>query len=535
MTRLLVKKQLREIFRSYFYDAKRNKKRSKAGVIAYFVFFVVIMAGVLGGIFTMLANLICEPLSSAGLGWLYYIIMGVMAVLLGVFGSVFNTYSALYMAKDNDLLLSLPIPVNAIMISRLLTVYLMGLMYSACILIPTMIVYWIQTGASFSKVIGALILLLDISLIDLVLSCLFGYLIARISLKLKNKGIITALIAVVFIGVYYFFSFRFNDLLNILLQNAEQYSERIEGSAWLLYLFGTIGEGKVSGMLIWTVICVGALAVTWYVLHRSFLKIATSTGASKKIEYKEKAVRQKSPDAALLSRELKRFTGSANYMLNCGLGIVVLPVAGVLLLLYSNTIMDTLTGVFGYDIVVIAFSIVMSLAGCMINPVAPAVSLEGKSIWIVQSLPVDTWKVLKAKLRMQLLLSLIPLLFTVICGTIVLVRHPEAEPLKIIMFIALPILFQVFMALWGLFWGVRKANINWSSEIYPIKQSMPIILSLFGGWGMAVAIGGLYLLFMNRISLTAYMAIAIVAVLAVSAILFRWLKKKGTKLFNELR
>ena len=56
--------------------------------------------------------------------------MGLLAVLLGAFGSVFNTYSSLYLSKDNDLLLSMPIPVRSIMASRLLGVYLMGLMYS---------------------------------------------------------------------------------------------------------------------------------------------------------------------------------------------------------------------------------------------------------------------------------------------------------------------------------------------------------------------------------------------------------------------
>ena len=35
MLKTLVKKQLMEIFRSYFYNAKTNKKRSTAGIIAY--------------------------------------------------------------------------------------------------------------------------------------------------------------------------------------------------------------------------------------------------------------------------------------------------------------------------------------------------------------------------------------------------------------------------------------------------------------------------------------------------------------------
>ena len=46
--------------------------------------------------------------------WLYFTLMGLVAIFLGAFGSVFNTYSSLYLAKDNDLLLSLPIPLRVI-------------------------------------------------------------------------------------------------------------------------------------------------------------------------------------------------------------------------------------------------------------------------------------------------------------------------------------------------------------------------------------------------------------------------------------
>lgn len=39
------------------------------------------------------------------MGWLYWCLMGLIAISFGVFGSVFNTYSSLYQAKDNDMLL----------------------------------------------------------------------------------------------------------------------------------------------------------------------------------------------------------------------------------------------------------------------------------------------------------------------------------------------------------------------------------------------------------------------------------------------
>ncbi|MGN1286489.1 MAG: hypothetical protein ACI4XG_07900, partial [Bradyrhizobium sp.] len=44
MLKLLLKKQLTEIFRNYFYDPKKNRARSKAGIIGYILLFVMISA-----------------------------------------------------------------------------------------------------------------------------------------------------------------------------------------------------------------------------------------------------------------------------------------------------------------------------------------------------------------------------------------------------------------------------------------------------------------------------------------------------------
>ena len=107
MLKVLVKKQLMEIFRSYFYNAKKNKAYSKSATAAYVVLFVMLMVGVLGGIFTGMALMICKPMAEAEVEWFYFALMGLTAILLGAFGSVFNTFSSLYLSKDNDLLLSL--------------------------------------------------------------------------------------------------------------------------------------------------------------------------------------------------------------------------------------------------------------------------------------------------------------------------------------------------------------------------------------------------------------------------------------------
>ena len=80
MLSLLLKKQLMEVFRGYFYDAKKNRARSKAGTVAYILLFIGIMAGLLGGIFTYLSLSMCGAMSALGMDWLYFALMGLLSL-----------------------------------------------------------------------------------------------------------------------------------------------------------------------------------------------------------------------------------------------------------------------------------------------------------------------------------------------------------------------------------------------------------------------------------------------------------------------
>lgn len=171
MLKLLLKKQFLEIFQVYFYDAKKNKARSKTSTVMYFVLFFLLVFGFLGGIFTFLAMKLCMPLIYVGMDWLYFALMGLISVLLGAFGSVFNTYAGLYLPKDNNLLLAMPIPIAALVGSRLIGVYLMGLLYSVVVILPAIIVYWVTAGVTLQTVLGGLLITMVISVFVLTISC----------------------------------------------------------------------------------------------------------------------------------------------------------------------------------------------------------------------------------------------------------------------------------------------------------------------------------------------------------------------------
>ena len=516
MLKTLLKKQMAEIFRNYFYDPKKNKMRSKGATAMYIALYVLLMAGVLGGMFALLAVGICAPMAAAGVGWLYYLVMGLIAVLLGAFGSVFSTYSSLYLSKDNDLLLSMPIPVRYVMASRLLGVYLLGLMYSGVATVPAVIVYWIVAPVTAGTIVGGVLTVLLVSVIVMVLSCLLGWVVARISLKLKNKSFITVILSLLFLAAYYFVYYKAQGLITLLAENAAVYGAKIRGSAYLLYLFGSVGAGDWLAMLIVTLTQAALLALTLWVIARSFLKIATATGSVKKARFEHRAVRAQSVQRALCQKELRRFTASPNYMLNCGLGIVTLPVAGIALLIKGRALAQLLDEAFGAgaDIVPVLLCAALCLLASMNDMAAPSVSLEGRQLWLAQSLPVTPWQVLRCAL----------------CAVIVLPGGAAEMALAVIA----ALLYTLLSALAALALGLKMPNLTWTNEITPIKQGGSVMLALFVNWFYAIALGGLYFLCSRYLSAAAYLAIFAAVTAVVCALLLRWLKRRGTRIFAAL-
>lgn len=532
MLKVLLKKQIAEVFRSYFYNRKTNKARSKANSIVLFVLFAFLMIVVLGGTFTAIALGVCFGLTAAGMGWLYFVLMSGIAIVLGAFGSVFNTYSGLYLPKDNDLLLTMLIPVRTIIISRLLNVYLLGAMYSGVVMLPTLIVYWIIAGATVANVICGIILFLIVTVIVLILSCLRGWVVAKVSLKLKNKSFIVVVIALAGIGLYYFLYFKAQMWIKDLVSNAAVYGKSVKNSAYGLYLFGKIGEGDLITTAIFTAATALLLALTLFIQSCGFIKIATTTASIGKVQYHEKKAKEKSVFGALLAKEFARFTSSPNYMLNNGLGLLLLPILGLFLLIKGADILTAVSAAFGgrTDFSALILCAVLMLVSTMNDMAAPSVSLEGKSLWIPQSLPVDPKTVLKAKTAMQVILTAIPILFAVVCAEIVW-QATVAEKLLLCL---LPLVFTVFSALFGSFIGIRHPIMEWTTEIIPLKQSGAVTIALFGGWGFVALFAVPYFLIGQLIGLAPYLIVWTVIYIAASMLLYRWLNAKGAEAFSRL-
>ena len=529
MTKALFKKQMMEVFSWLYKDKKSGKLRSVQGIITYAILYLVVFVS-LGSAFYYVADMLCQPLVTAGMGFVYWCLMGLIGVFLGVFGSVFSTYSYLYKAKDNDFLLSLPIPVSRILLVRLSGVYAMGLMYELIVMIPTVLVWFMKAPFSLVGTVCVILIPFILSVFVLVLSAVLGWVVALVAGKLKHKSIITVFISLAFIAAYYYIYGKAYSMLQMILQNAGAVGEKVKVALYPLYQMGLAAEGNLLSMVIFTLIIGALFLIVYSVLSRSFIGLATANKGNAKTEYKNKEQKVKSVGGALLQKEMRHFLGSANYMLNCGLGIIFMPVAAALLFWQADTVREVLAMPFLQKYVPLLAVAAICTVATMNDMTAPSVSLEGKNIWLVQSFPILSRQVLAAKLKFHLILTVIPAISLII--SIEWLIKPEIAFALLIPIVTL--LFIVLMASFGLFINLKMPNLNWTNEIVPIKQSMSVMIALFGGWVIIMAFAGLYVLLDSVLSPLVYLLLVCAVLLAFCVGIIGWIFTKGEKIFAAL-
>lgn len=531
MTKALIKKQMMEVFSWVFYNRKSAKRRNGRQIFFYGLLYLLIF-GIVGFFFWEIAELLCTPLSKAGYAWLYLALMGLMAVAFGVFGSVFNTYSTLYCSKDNDLLLSMPIPASRLLFVRLFGVWAMGFLYELIILLPAILVYFLCATPNIAAVCFCTLLPLILSFFVLTLSCVLGYAVALVSARLKNKNAITVILSLAFIAAYYYFYMKAYDMLQSIVENPSLMGGKIKSIFYPFYWMGRAGEGALLSMLLFTAFVALLLGITYLLLTHSFLRLATANHGVSKAKYREKPIRIKSVPAALLQKEMRRFLGSPTYMLNCGLGILLLVIAAIVLLFKRSDLLAL--GDFSFSDQGGLLSLVTAAVVCALSSTiditAPSVSLEGSNLPILQSLPVSAAQVLIAKLKLHLYLAILPSVFLTIAALTVL--RPAwhfwlLTPLAVTAFV-------LCMALIGLLLNLKMPNLQWANEAVPVKQGASIVCSLFGGWAFILVFGILYGVVRTFCTPALYLLLVIVVLLTLSLLLFRWITTRGAEIFESL-
>jgi len=227
-------------------------------------------------------------------------------------------------------------------------------------------------------------------------------------------------------------------------------------------------------------------------------------------------------------------------MLNAAFGSLVLLAGAVALIIKGRDLAAffnalVLGPVSGRELLAPVFSFALSMLSSFVIVTASSISIEGKSLWILRSMPLAAKDVIDAKRRMHLLLAGVPAFIAFAAGVIVL-RFDVVEMLVTAAFVFLAIEFFTNL---GMIFGLKIPVLDWDNEAVAVKTGAAVTLSTFLGFALTAVAGGLFVAgvvacILLKIRLI-FALLAIDVLLAPAVFLIRaWIYKRGTAVFDAL-
>ena len=438
MIRALFRKQLRELGAAFLRSSKTGKVRSRASAVGYALLFAVLVV-VLMLCFAGMALPLASVLLPAGLDWLYFASMGLTALLVSVLASAFTSYSGLFQSRDNELLLSLPIPPAVIFGVRVSTVYLACLIYLLMAWVPAVVCYGLLAAHPLAGVLCSIPMALVLAGAACILAVLLGWAVALANDRARHKSLVTVVCSLVFFALYYAGFLRVQDILDDLLADAAQSSAALARAAWPLRLLGGVSLWKAD----------------------LFARFAQAV-----------------PE-----------------------GVPVLVCCAVCAVSAANFL------------------------------TTPSVSLEGRTVWLLQSLPIPSWQALCAKLELHLLLTGVPAALCLVC----MQAAVQMPPVYFCLTLLEAELFVLLSAEMGLALGLVLPNLHWTSEAAVIKMSGCTLLSMAANLVAVLVLTLAQTNLLKILPLPAVMAAALVLLAGADGLLGHWLKTRGARRLAKQR
>lgn len=531
MIRTLITIRFKSMLAAMTAQAHKRNKSGKGTIVLYvilYLYIIAVMAGMMGVNFYSLSTVYHQM----GLDWLYFSLAGLMGLGFSLIGSVFTTQSQLYDAKDNQLLLAMPIPPETVLLSRMIPLLLMNLLFTAVVMVPAIIVYAAFIDLSVTGILFQLVNMLAVTLLAQALACILGWFL-HLMLSKIHKSVASIVYLVLFLCVYFLAVSHAQDILNAMITNSELIAHTFSSWVWPLYAMGAGCAGSIAHSIVLPLISAAVFAIVYRFLSATFIKSASRTNlSSKKRKLNLTQAKQTSPIEAVIRKELKKFLGTPIYLTNNGMGILMMLVALVAGIVMRGQIMDTLSLLpeLGEMIPLLICSVCSFMISTMCIS-TPSVSLEGKNIWILKSLPISEKDILLAKLGLHNRLT-IPV--SCAAGGILAAVYGCDLP-GILLCATVPGLLALLSGLVGMVAGLRWARLDYISEAYPCKQSVSVAVTMFGIMGLPLVLGLLYfLVFYSALSPTAFLGLCALILCALCWSFYKLLITWGIKRWNML-
>lgn len=461
------------------FSGDKKAKRKSLGLLAVWILLLAILVFYVGGLTCGLIYLGLEEAVPA------YLIT-ISSLLIFVFG-ILKAGSVLFRKEGYDILCALPVSDSAVVISRLLKMYVEDLLMVLAVLLPGLSVYAWQIRPDMRFYLAVISGIWSIPFLPITASVFIGTLITGISSRMRRKSLIAAGLSILAVLGLMYGSCRLSaiegsvslDMLKNLSGIVMTQLERIYPPAIWLGMAIIRGDALKSAgctALSFAVFAAAAAGISLF-----FRNICQNLfGSTAKHNYQIGELKADAVLSALCKREFRRYFSSSVYVTNTIIG----PILGCVL---SGALLVTgpekLQSLFPIPID-LGRAIPFLTAGVfsMLTTTATSISMEGKNWWIVKSLPLSVKNILDAKILMNLLL-LLPFYLLSELLLIFALRPGAGELFSLVL---IPAVVLLFSCVYGITINLHFPVLEWENEVRIVKQSASSMIGGMGGFILAI-------------------------------------------------
>lgn len=464
-------------------------KQSKIKIISISIlllYSVTVLMGSFGYMFFDLSKMMNEADQLSiiiGFSASYTLGLAVMMSLLRSSGYVFHY-------KDYDILAPLPIKDTTVLFAKLTVMLLLLYITSVLFVAPIAFGYFYFRSFSIIAIIYFIIGFLVTPLIPIVLMSFVSLLLNIITKRLPfSKLLNIILMFALFIGIF-IVSFSFGAVeSNPLTGQVDMVDGLSRFYLPISFFINGVHELNHLEFLLYVILNIGVFVGYVFLIE----KLVRKTNQSKQKQYfsrRKKATYQTKPLwLTLVIKEAKKFFSIPIYVVNSGLGVVIMFALGAASIFFSADIEPLLVSFSSLNISVLPILfIVFGFCIVMTYTTSVSLSLEGKQLWVIKSLPIEPFYVMISKVIFNLIL-LIPV--GVLSGLILTftLKLSLAESAVLIFGI---VSLSVLSSLVGSYINLLLPKFEFNSEVEVIKQSIASFVAIFGGYGILISLGFMY-------------------------------------------
>lgn len=505
-----------------FRHTKDSSKRKRYMMLAIIWTLVAFMVAAYTGVMSF-------GFIKLGVGTVVPMYIYTLASLFILIFTFFKAGSVLFSMKSYEMIVSLPVSKASIIISRFITMYVSNLLLAMLLMLPAVVVYGVLEMPGIWFYVMCLVGIIFVPLLPLTVASIIGAGITAISVRTKHKSVVQTVLSILLLVVFMAGSTSMSDMGNDasldLLKDMAVIMEREIGNVYppaLWFSHAVDGQWSyVLGFVVMPFVIFVAFAV---ILQKYFHKICMGLNAvASKNNYKLEKLSTSGVLKALWKRELKRYFASSIYVTNTMVGYVLAVLAMVAIFFMGTEKIIEILGISGAEeIIGGALPFIIAILMSITSMTSCSISMEGKTFWRIQTLPVRSRDVYLSKIIANLTVAAPFYIASVIFACLTI----KPDIMEYIWIIIIPALYLIFMAVAGITINLAFPIFNWDNEVHVVKQSASTFVSMVVGM-VSCIVPAVFIVLFGASGADLVRAVTVVVLLVGIVVLYGRNGKKG--------